>query len=100
MGRSWSIILKELLCSSKPGVACNIENRTVTVMTTSWYTWWSMRQFNNKDPILAIERTVLNIKGIMANFCKLKATGNTIRKAGCKKPAMGVYKVIVEDDHA
>ena len=52
MDRSGSVILEELLCSSRPGrVVCNVQNITATVMVTCWYIWWSRRQIKNKEPV-------------------------------------------------
>jgi hypothetical protein len=97
MDRSGSIILEELLCSEKPGgIACDMDNRVATVMVASWYIWWSRRQIKNKEPVPNIVRTVLNIKGIVANNSKVKGSGNTIRRGGWTKPASGVYKLNVD----
>ncbi|CAM0910766.1 unnamed protein product [Alopecurus aequalis] len=69
---------------------------TATVMVTSWYIWWSRRQIKNKEPVPTPERSVVNIKGIIANYSKLKDTGNMARKDGWKKPATGVLKLNVD----
>ena len=97
MDRSGSVILEELLCSTQPGrVACDLQNMTATVMATSWYIWWSWRQIKNKEPVPTTERTIINIKGILANYSKLKGAGNMARKDGWMKPATGVLKLNVD----
>jgi ribonuclease HI len=77
-------------------VKLDMDNRVATVMVASWYIWWSRRQIKNKEPVPNIVRTVLNIKGIVANNSKVKGSGNTIRRGGWTKPASGVYKLNVD----
>ena len=97
MDRSGSMILEELLCLAQPGgIACEIEHRIPTVMIACWYIWWSRRQIKNKQPVPTVERSVLNIKGMVANCSKRRGAGNVVRKAGWSRPTMGVYKLNVD----
>jgi hypothetical protein len=59
LDRSGSVVLEELLCSSKQGgISCTVQNVTATTMVVSWYIWWSRRQIKNKSQSL-IQRDVL-----------------------------------------
>jgi hypothetical protein len=43
-----------------------------------------------------MERSIINIQGILANSVKLKGSGNLIRRDGWKRLATGVYKLNVD----
>jgi hypothetical protein len=49
-----------------------------------------------QEQVPTIERTILNILGILANCEKLKGTRNSIRRGGWTKPATEVYKLNVD----
>jgi hypothetical protein len=68
MDQSGSMVLKELLCSNKPGgIGTNVENKTMIIMIACWYIWWSRRHIKHKEEVPTIDRTMIDIKGMVAN---------------------------------
>ena len=52
MDRPGSMILEELICSSRPGgVTCRIENAVTTIMIACWYIGWLRRKIKNKEEV-------------------------------------------------
>jgi hypothetical protein len=68
-------------------IETNVENKTMTFMIACWYIWWSRRQIKHKEEVPTIDRTVLNIKGMVAYCARLRGPVNSIRRGGWMKPS-------------
>jgi ribonuclease HI len=93
--RPGAAILEELLCSdSLGGLAMGQENTKELIMVAGWYIWWERCRLVHDEKIGKTQRSVLAIRGIVAN--ELARKRNSPDKVSrLSKPASGVVKLNV-----
>lgn len=89
-------VLEELICSDKPGgVVITEANAVELIMVAGRYIWWERRKTVHKEIVGTPGRTVMNIRGSVANCLYRKVRKPPVQEIW-KRLASGIYKLNVD----